>query len=234
MKKYIMAQGIERYYPKLQHWLHKKGVNKDDAHDAMHDMLDQILTQGLYSKFEGEAIDSRLYVFLQRFTNYALLRIHRKRKACSEVESTIVAREENDGIECYAQSSHYDVTALLECPFCFVGILNTFGACANCNTILGKEVRLVETERLEEVIPLSKEDVIKAIDVKYALAGLSDFEQRVAAHVIHGTDSLSDLPELSGSSRMRLWRTWVRVKHKLEPLLAAYKPRKARGKLAVA
>jgi DNA-directed RNA polymerase specialized sigma24 family protein len=114
-----------------------------------------------------------------------------------------------------------------ECPFCFKALLNEYGACALCHTILPSSRRRHRTVVQMKLESLSVEfDFNTKIDVQKAIARLTPFEQRVVFAVGLGNETVDSFGDISDSHRMRIWRTWAEAKVKLQEYLKEYAPKK--------
>jgi len=109
------------------------------------------------------------------------------------------------------------------CPFCHSAILNMYGACKLCHTIIPSVFH-----RKKQPIAFTKEslecefDFNKAIDVHHAVSQLTLFEQKIVRAVGLGNETLDSFIELHGGNTTALWRTWVKIKEKLQTLLDEY------------
>lgn len=112
-----------------------------------------------------------------------------------------------------------------ECPFCFVGILNQYGGCTLCHTILPNRVRRAK-ELWKELEDLRVEfHYEKKADVSKAISKLTPLQQKIVHHIVMGNETLQEFSTESGYSASTVWREWRKAKLELTSLLADYADR---------
>lgn len=226
MRKRIFLKAIETYRKAIVKHLRTKHVAPDDVDDAVHSMVKKYLESKSYVTIPHETIDNRMKGYLMQASQWELQNVLRKKNSEGHYVFHIVdgpEQEEDDDSHYISTLKHeLQLEDLLECPFCHVGVLNQYGACAPCHTILGTEHGPRKNYTLEKITESECPDLGMFADVNVAMAKLSEIEQKVVKHITQGNSTLEDLVEFTRIPRTTLWRIWVEAKAKLQQELFEY------------
>lgn len=220
MKRENFIKAAEKYYDKVVTMLVRRDIDRDVAQDAVQDAFETMLRNKVYDKLNFEAIDNRVFSYLKRAARSEVAMAKRRENIDNGIFVSVENETEKERDEKVDDREREKPD--LECPFCHVGILNQFKACATCRTILGQGKTVREHMTVDEADLASLPDLDKEIDVENAIQALEPLEQKVIRAIVNGTDTLDGLADAHGMSRDNLWRTYVRAKKKLQVALLEY------------
>ena len=224
MEKRTFLKAVEKYQKHLVRNLIMTKVNKDLAHDVVQSMVAHALESKFYNRVSHDTLDGRMKGYLMQATRWELGNHLRKNLLQDTREARISEYEYEDG-DVQTEISLKEVLTpedILECPFCHVGVLNEYKACALCHTILGQQHGPAEEITTEQMLESECPDLGMFADVNLAFSRLDDIEQKVVHHIVQGNETLEDLVELTRIPRTQLWRIWTRAKAKLQQSLFEY------------
>ena len=201
--------------------LEKRGVESATAHDAFQSTIEKMLSTGRYNRIKTEGCNALSRGYISQAVFYELRTVMRKQAREEEMFVTF------DSLE--TEEDQHDRTDFrerlkpeLQCPFCHVGILNQYQACADCHTIVaqGKGVAMVpKVNESELAVDMNLE---LTADVKKALKCLTHIERVFLEGVVGETHTLSDLAILHDMSESTAQRIYAGAKAKLRKELADY------------
>lgn len=223
MRKQVFLKAIETYKEQIVKLLATK-TDKDEVQDALHNMVEHHLEKKQYVRIPHETIDNKMKGYLMQATQWEIGKLLRKKNSEGHFVFHLVEEETEEEsshtISCLKEE--LDLKNLLECPFCHIGVLNQYGACALCHTILGTEHGTRKSYTLEKMVESICPDLSMFADVNIAMSKLSDIEQKVVQHIVQGNESLENLAELMRIPRTQLWRIWTHAKSALQQELFEY------------
>lgn len=221
MRKATFLKAVAKYSHKVVKGLCAGRIDVETANDAMQDAVVSLIDKKKYLALPYEAIDNRVYTYLKIAAKFQVMRFLKR----LELENSFLVSVTNLNTNTEMPKDDYrpKVKEATECPFCHTGELNMYKACGDCGTIIGQGKRVsrvhesVDDEELFEWPNLDMQ-----IDVRKALAKLSPFEQRLVNAVIHGTETVDGIANVTGGSERQLWRVYAAAKRKLQESLLEY------------
>ncbi len=221
MRRRIFIKAVEQFHTVLVKGLILKNIPESTAKDVVQDMVERAIRTKSYVNLKNETIDNRLRSYLMQATKWELI-AEQRRQLLEGSRIAQLGEEDEDGDQIATILKEPTVDDIIVCPFCHVGVLNQFGACAECHTILGKSKGPVEVLSMEKMVESECPDLGMFADVNTALGKLDEFERKVVLAIVHGNSTLEDLAELTRIPRTQLWRIWTRAKAKLQQELYEY------------
>jgi hypothetical protein len=221
MRRRIFVKAVEEFHKVLVGHLVLNDIDPETASDVVQSMVQRTLDSKAYNRITHETIDWRMRSYLMQATRWELSREMNRQS----FEGACIGQfgEETDEGDTFATlRDEPTLEDIVVCPFCHVGVLNEFGACALCHTILGKSKGPSQHVTMEQIIESDCPDLGMFADVNLALAKLDDIERKVVHHIVQGNESLEDLAELTRISHSTLGRIWSRAKAKLQQELYEY------------
>ena len=224
MKRKTYKQATAKFQQGIIRKLCSMDIDPELALDAVQNMICTVIDKKAYKRISYEAIDGRMRNYLTQAAIYEVGNLVKQRTIEEgRAMSTTDFENEQDTFALLLETAYEPTVDAIEmCPFCHVGVLNQYHACALCGTILGQGKRLKEVLDVEEVTLSDWPDIGLMADVASAMESLSELERKLVNHIIHGNDTLDDMSELTGVSRSVLGRVFVEAKRKLSVALYAY------------
>lgn len=209
------------FLPYLRNVAMKLGLDYDEASEVIGICAEEMLSNKLYV----ERTPHKLKAFLRQHIRFAA-KDFIKRKETRRIQEPRLLDSEQPGFDSTVAVANVvlcDLVSERECPFCFHLTLNEYGACYMCHTIVPSHIRTQHN-----TITLSEEslavvfDFNTRLDIQNAIAQLEPFEQRVVIAIGLGNETLDSFSDIYPQQRMRIWRTWIEAKGKLQELLQEY------------
>lgn len=227
MRRRIFLKAIEHFQGELVQALVLKDIEPDIATDIVQNMVARTLALKTYLKIAHETIDTKMKGYLMHTTKWEMLDEFRRHTARNSAVGQMLETE--DDVE---DTGHTRATIMedpteediIACPFCHVGVLNEFGACALCHTILGKNSVPRTQLSLQDMLDVTTPDLGMLVDVRAAMSTLDHLEQRLVNAEVYGNSTLEDMAELTRIPRTQLWRILTNAKIKLQTALFEYGP----------
>lgn len=220
MQRKTFVKAVERYQKVLVRSLVLKHIAKDLAEDVFQNMVAQSLQNKIYQRVPHDTVDNKMKGYLMQAVTWQLKNeLLRQKQQNATIRPLPEGDEEGDGVVQVEMDTEESIT---ECPFCHKGVLNQYGACGLCHTILARDYATRETLTLDMMVETVCPDLSLFADVNLALAKLEPLERKVVLHIVHGNETLDDLVELTNMKRDALWRIWTRAKVKLQQELCEY------------
>ncbi len=195
-----------------------------EASDVVHEVIARWFEKNSYLKVELGKDRAAAYSMLRTSVlNEATDRRKRQHREAALFSVTGVDEDNPDAIAPFLVTVPVQQESV-ECPFCFQGPLNQYGACQLCGTILGTD-RTIRRVALKINEVGYDPDLAQAIDVRNAISLLSDYEQLVVSQIIDGNETFTTLSDVSEHTRKSLYRTWISAKAKLQKILSVYDTR---------
>lgn len=207
--------------PYLRNVAMKLGLDYDEASEVIGICSEKMLSNKLYV----ERTPQKLKAFLRQHIRFASQDFIKSKEQRRRQEPRLLDSEQSGYDSTVPVTNVTSCVSLVdrECPFCFHLTLNEYGACYMCHTIVPSHIRTQHN-----TITMSEEslavvfDFNTRLDIKNAIAQLDPFEQRVVLAIGLGNETLDSFCGIYPQQRMRIWRTWVEAKGKLQILLQEY------------
>ncbi len=201
--------------PMLRKVLTHSGLDYADISDVVSSVTSRILREKTYLKIEAAKLRGFLVTAIKLGAKECQRNHNRRQKRFKRLP--------DDGEDSMLVETALTETEAMECPFCHKGVLNMFGACAECHTILPSSAHVRRTVlRMDEVSLAVDFQYDRKLDVAKAIARLSEREQTVVKACAMGQESLASLSQITGLSGPTLWRAWCDAKAKLQYFLSEY------------
>ena len=218
MRKDRFIDSLPECIPAMRTTVRKARLDHDTVSDLVQDVITSAIEDKLYTR-----INKDIRAFLCRAMRFAVQRHIEQAKQRGKYMMHIIDANDVSNITEECESEHAETT---ECPFCFVGVLNEYGACKLCSTILPNPARRIPA-LWEEVYSLKQEfQYEKKTDIKRALEKLTPLQHKLIKHTIMGNETLAEFAVTEGLSSTTLWREWKRAQFELQAYLADYSTRK--------
>lgn len=218
MRRYQFAQTLAEHIPAMRVAIRKHRFD----HDTVSDLVQEVIAKALTDKQYQQTSNPR--ALLCKAMLYAAQ--HYKRELSQRGKYMMHIVDSEDLTRTYEDSESLETDEAKECPFCFAGPLNQYGACALCHTVLPDPARCPR-QTWEEVYLLKQEvEYEKQTDVRRAIAQLTPLQQKLVKHVIQGNETLAEFAITEGVGTTAIWRELRKAQHELQAYLADYSVRR--------
>ncbi len=220
MRKAKYLDSIADHVPHMHKALNSvRGLDYDEKQDIVSQCVENVLRLKTHNKIKV----SGMRAFMCKAVLFTALEY---KKAIAKRAKTM-KRLPDEEIDSFIKvHTHETQTQLSECPFCHKGILNQFGACALCNTIVPKSFTIGRVHVREEMLSVAVDmEYEKKADIKRAMMKLTPEEQQVVNAVIMENETYASLSAICGGSVGTLHNRWVSARAKLQGYLAEYADR---------
>lgn len=220
MKRENFMLAVEKYQTTIIRSLRRRNMTEELVQDAFQNAIVAVLNTRAYTRFDHEAIDSRMRAYLTTATLSQVAMMLRRQATENKATVSIVDLTEQERLEKVDMREREKLEQ--ECPFCHIGFLNEYKACVECGTIIGQGRSIQERINMDEADLFSLPDLDLKIDVENALKELAPLERLVIETIANERDTLDGLADTTGHGRQNLWRVYVRAKRKLQEALLEY------------
>lgn len=224
MRRYEYDELAPKHLGAMRRSLRSSGLD----HDEINDIVSKAIVDFRAKKKFKKCTAAKLKMWLCQATRWGASAY--KRKSANRAKYMTRLPEDVADFD-FLHVPVTDMMPVTECPFCFSGNLNEYGACKLCHTILPRDIsglkRRVSLAACSLAVTYEYE---KQADVAKALARLTPLEQRVVKACIMGNETLEGWAEIEGVSKTSMWRVWAEAKEKLQGYLGDYVRSKARQK----
>lgn len=201
--------------PAMRRCIRKHRLDPDTVSDLVSDTITDTLAKKKYAQIKTDC-----KAFLCRQTAYNAQEY--KRQLTQRGKNMLHLVDDVSELERFYEDTDDTEDTEKTCPFCHVALLNQYGACAHCHTILANRIRRGK-ELWRELEDLSVDfQYEKKSDVRKAVDRLPPLQQKIVRAIIMGNETVGEFVSESGYSAATIWREWRKAKLELTSYLADY------------